>query len=38
MTIWRERQPDIVPKAEFCAAISPHFTSSAEPQTRLFWD
>ena len=31
-------QPDIVPKGEVCAAISPRFTSSTEPQTRLFWD
>ena len=31
-------QPDIVPTEEVRAEISPRFTSSTEPQTRLFWD
>jgi len=35
--IWRARQPDIVPKVEIRSAIASRFTSSAEPQTRLFW-
>ena len=36
-TIEQEPQPDIVPTGEVRAAISPRFTSSTEPQTRLFW-
>jgi hypothetical protein len=36
-TIWRGPRPDIVPKGEVRATISSRFTSSAEPQTRLFW-
>lgn len=36
-TIEREPQPDIVPTGEIRAAISPQFTSSPGPQTRLFW-
>jgi hypothetical protein len=31
-------QPDIVPKDKVRAAISSQLTSSAEPQTRVFWD
>jgi hypothetical protein len=38
MTIEREPQPDVVPTGEVRAAISLRFTSSTEPQTRLFWD
>ena len=37
MTIERDQQADIEPTAQVRAAISPPFTSSAEPQTRLFW-
>jgi len=37
-TIEPEPQADIVPTGEVRAAISSRFTSSAEPQTRLFWD
>ena len=36
-TIERRGQRDIVPTGEVRAAISWRFTSSAEPQTRLFW-
>lgn len=36
-TIEPEPQPDIVPTGEVRAAISPRFTSSTAPQTRLFW-
>ena len=33
-----EAAPDIVPEGEVRAAIALRFTSSTEPQTRLFWD
>ena len=36
-TIEPEPQADIVPTGEVRAAISSRFTSSTEPQTRLFW-
>ena len=36
-TIEPEPQADIVPAGEVRAALSPRFTSSTEPQTRLFW-
>jgi hypothetical protein len=36
-TISRVRHTDIVPTVEVYAAAAPRFTSSAEPQTRLFW-
>jgi len=38
MTIERRGPRDIVPMDEVRGAISCRFTSSAEPQTRLFWD
>jgi len=38
MTIERRGPRDIVPMDEVRGAISYRFTSSAEPQTRLFWD
>jgi hypothetical protein len=31
-------QPAIEPMGEVCVALTPRFASSAEPQTRLFWD
>ena len=31
MTVWRGPQPDIAPKVEVRAAMSPPFTSLAEP-------
>jgi hypothetical protein len=37
-TIEQRGQRDIVPTCEVRAAISWRFMSSAEPQTRLFWD
>ena len=37
-TIQRRGQRDIVPIGEVRAAPDWRFTSSAEPQTRLFWD
>jgi hypothetical protein len=37
-TIDRGPRRDIVPNGEVRAATSMQFTSSAEPQTRLFWD
>jgi hypothetical protein len=37
-TIERGPPLDIVLNGEVCAAISTRFPSSAEPQTRLFWD
>jgi hypothetical protein len=37
-TIERRPRRDIVPNAEVRAAIAWPFTSSAEPQTRLFWE
>jgi len=36
-TIERRAQRDIVPTGEVRAAVAWRFTSSAEPQTRLFW-
>ena len=36
-TIWRARHTDIVPNVEVRSAIASRCTSSAEPQTRLFW-
>jgi hypothetical protein len=38
MTIERRDPRDIVPTGEARAAIAWRFTTSAEPQTRLFWD
>jgi hypothetical protein len=32
------RNRTLVPTAEVRAALSLRFTSSADPQTRLFWD
>ena len=37
-TINRGPRRDIVPNGEVCAAITQGSSSSAEPQTRLFWD
>jgi hypothetical protein len=37
-TIERRGQRNIVPTGEARAAIAWRLTSSAEPQTRLFWD
>ena len=36
-TIDRGPQRDSLPNGEVCAALDWRFTSSAEPQTRLFW-
>jgi hypothetical protein len=37
-TITRGPRRDIVLNDEVCAVTEWQFTSSAEPQTRLFWD
>jgi len=37
-TIDRARERDVVPNGEFRATVDSGFPSSAEPQTRLFWD
>ena len=36
-TIKQEPRRDIVPNGKVCAAITQGSSSSAEPQTRLFW-
>lgn len=37
-TIKRGGPRDIVPTSDVCPALAWRITSSAEPQTRLFWD
>ena len=37
MTIQRRARRDMVPTDEVCTAFAGPSTSSAEPQTRLFW-
>jgi len=37
-TIKRRPRRDIVPNGDVRAALDRRFSSSAEPQTRLFWD